>query len=51
MLPAASSGDPGRLQCADDASCRKPGLMWLEGMAPKERVCVEHYYARIERKA
>ena len=51
MLPtSAPNVDPGHIQCADDSSCRKPGRMWVEGMEAKARVCVEHYYARLDRK-
>ena len=49
MMPAEQM-PPGHVQCADDEKCRKPGRMWVEGMDPKKRVCVEHYYARLDAK-
>ncbi len=42
-MPAAAY-----MPCADDANCRRPGRMWVDGMDPKARVCVEHYYLRID---
>lgn len=47
MLPLA---DEQRLQCAGDANCRYPGRIWVDGIGPKERMCVEHYYAWLERR-
>ena len=47
MLPATEL-PVGHVQCADDAQCRKPGRMWIEGMPAKARVCIEHFYVRLE---
>lgn len=50
MLPAAQqNAGPKQIQCADDQACRKPGLMWVEGLDKKARICVEHYYTRLEK--
>lgn len=47
MLPAKPVD---RIQCAADADCRYPGRIWVDGYGAKERLCVEHYYAWLERR-
>lgn len=50
MLPLAQAPlPPGHIQCAADGECRKPGRLWVEPYQPRERVCVDHYYAVLER--
>lgn len=50
--PAALARElnPSHIPCADDPNCRKPGRLWLEGMPTKHRICVDHYYARLDRR-
>lgn len=43
MLPATPVHPKGFVQCAANPKCRYPGRLWLVGMEPNERVCVEHY--------
>lgn len=45
---------PNHVQCAADAACRKPGRISpiaenLPGYGPKDRICVDHFYALLER--
>ena len=52
MLPTERPA--GHIQCAADATCRKPGridptLEGLTGFNPKDRICVDHLYIAIDR--
>lgn len=50
MLPLQHADKPRwYVPCAADAACRKPGRMWVDGMGENERICIEHYYAALER--
>lgn len=42
---------PGHIQCAANAGCRKPGRLWIEPYLRNERICVDHYYAELEKGA
>lgn len=41
----------GHVQCASDAACRKPGRMYVEGLNPRARICVHHFYVALDRGA
>ena len=44
-----ASTEPARVPCAADAACRFAGRMWIRGLLPTERICVDHYYIAVQR--
>jgi hypothetical protein len=53
MQPQAAQvqANPNHIPCSADSACRKPGRLFVEGMKPKDRICIVHYYQAIERGA
>lgn len=43
MLPALE-----RVPCAADAACKYTGRMWVRGLEPSARLCVQHYSQAID---
>lgn len=42
------SNGPRFTPCAGDPGCRFPGRMFVTGLDPRERLCVNHYYIALE---
>lgn len=49
VLQAHAAAEKKMTPCAADPSCRYPGLMWVSGLNPNQRICVVHYGRHPER--
>ncbi len=45
---AMVEANPNHVPCTGDPSCRFPGRMFVAGMNPQDRLCIDHYYRAIE---
>ena len=44
-------GGPRFTPCAGNPACRYPGRMFVTGLDPNQRLCVNHYYIALENGA